>query len=422
MQIIVLHNGNPKIGILSHAGPLANFHLDPGAFTFGPEDLKTHQEIWGRIQSTFDLKTCLVKDLTAKQLVATLRDLEGLRGFYAGCGQEDMARLTQSLIVYLKPNATSVRKYADMDKIDENGTTLVPQSLHDAVREVNNSTRNVFSPKQIPALAERVKYTECHQLALAVLALEKEAQVYPKSFVELAHLEIRDAVRFADTEWKYVTEKSGDAAATIVRKYFEEYFQNEYKAGDRTPGLSRGISLRRTDCSTPAVLAYEMLTVMGLKSGTETILLYKDGKPFPGASATIYNFIESADGARTYYDLCLKPDEQYKFTTNQPIRDRDTGGNNEFELRVLNSGTQDTELYRQLVKEPILKEVITFCAASQNNGGTLPPFLNAFREYIPMMQKLCAFLKQVDLIFGKQEMDAWGKGTQESIRSLYRIF
>lgn len=419
---LVMNSGNFRLGILSYGGPRSNFHPDPGAFALGPEDPKTRQEIWGKVQSTLDLATRLAMQPSPNERAEMLQAIEGLRGYYAGSGQESMARLTQGLIVYLSPNAATVRKYADMGRIDENDQSIVPASLRDTVREVNYLTRNVPSPKDIVALAERVKDTECPQYPLGLLALEQQTQVYPPAVVELAHLEIRDAIRYAGAEWKASTDKSVDDGATIVRKYFEEYFQNEYNFGDHTPGLSGGISLRRTDCSTRAVLAYEMLSGMGFKTGTESILAYKDGKPLPGAAAHIYNFIEAPDGTRVFFDFCRKPGEQYRFESTDAIKKTYAGGQAEIEVRVEHSSTKPGDLYGLLVREPIIDDVRDFCAAFQKHGGTLTAFLFDSPTHIPAMHKLCAYSQEIDRIFGKKEMDAWRTGTQESLRSIFANF
>ena len=201
--------------------------------------------------------------------------------------------------------------------------------------------------------------------------------------------------------------------------FFDEYFLNDYVFSDHTPGFAGGISLRRTDCSIRAILAYEMLSALGFQCGTETILAYKDGKPIPGVLGHIYNFIDAPGKGRLFFDFSRSSDETFRFESAEPIVTTYRAGDARIEVRTTLSSSDPGDVYGQLVAEPVIDDARNFCAAFQKHGGTLAAFLFDNPDQIAVMQRLRWFSEQVDQIFKKNQTTAWIEGTQDSIRSIY---
>ncbi len=254
-----------------------------------------------------------------------------------------------------------------------------------------------------------------------LLTLELESKIYHPEIVNIARLEILEALRFASEEAANNPGMSPQQAGSAVRRFFEERFPNEYSFRDNTPGLSAGLVLRRTDCSTRALIAHEQLKRMGMNAGVEMIVPEKQGREAAGATAHMYNFIELDGGKRMYFDFGRGSHENYTFSDNKEISARYIGSSG-CTAKVILQSTKDSSIYGSVLREPVIDKIRDFCAAFEKADVDLPEFLFANPDWLPAARDLAAFSRAQDRLIGTKESEAWEKGTQDSIRGIYPAF
>ncbi len=140
VSINIVDNREVRVDVLSFGGIRAasgqRRHFEPGVA--GRED---RAAIWQEVFGDLELITRVPEGSAAK--ARAVARLEKLRDAYEIAGDRLLANTCQALIVWTDPDVYTVRKYADLGKIEDNQLNLVPDQFREKIAFVNELTKNV---------------------------------------------------------------------------------------------------------------------------------------------------------------------------------------------------------------------------------------------------------------------------------------
>jgi len=372
-------------------------------------------EAWVVAAGLLQLGECAkIPDLSSEGLALFTH----LREKHIALGEPFLGSLAQAMCCIRAQSADAFRAYVDMGRISPEEMDQVPPALQNYVRTVNYITRNFPSRSSLEALEARVNHITPPSGLRQLIELEESAGIISKGSARIAQLEIQRAAYFARTEAAKLEKVTSDYAIQIVRRFFDEDFANDYRFRDSIQGLGSGLALRRTDCSTRALVAREMLRLMGFEAGAEILLAQKDGVDAPNIPGHMYNFLKHSDGFKTYVDFCVSPDQAFVFLNNEPII-RHYLGDSQYTARVLLSSSDSSAVYSAVIREPVNEAIFEFVQLFEAAGKALPEFLDLHPEAKDLVKRLRSYSDAQDKHFGSSESEPWEDGSQGAIRRLY---
>lgn len=407
-----------EIFIVCNAGSKAKLQANSQVFMEDVLSPAGRKQAWERIFKNIGLSEAFPPATESLQ-DGTLHHLQLLKTYYQVGGDKVMTSFTQGLIagVNLK-KLDELREYVDLGRVTKEQIKLAPEILATKIDKVNEYTKFMPTQEELLQRQDRVKDIPLTGTVEAVLKLEYQAQVFSGNIVSVAEIEIREAKRYA-------LEKGGknvdpNKAGEIVRSFFEEHTKSFYDFLDNPQGLAGGIAIRRTDCSTRAIIAYEMFKAMNVKSGTEFMIAQENGRDRDGVQAHLVNWIELPDGKKRYFDFGNASDQPYAFDSDKPIIEHYLNGSERTARTEIRSG--DPNIYGAIIREPILPELIGFFSKFSKGTGDLSDFLKTNPEEIEGVKKITNYLRIQDRLFNSKDLEPWASGKRQQLLDAYKGF
>ncbi len=375
-------------------------------------------QIWARAGEIFRLGQC---EDRPDFIQHSIERYEKLRDHYAISGDLFLQKLAQAMLCNSFTRVDTLRRYADLGGIRPDELGQVPPLMLRSVSYANYLARNLPSRSTIEVYNARVKDTEPAPTLYGLVELERLANVVSGDTAAIAQVELKRAMHYAESEIAKLSEPKVEDAIAIVRKYFEQEFSNDYRFRNSFEGVASGMVIRRTDCSTRALVAREMLRRVGADAGAEVIFPQEDGVDVPGLPGHMYNFINLSDGSRLYVDFTTPSDGDFSFPDHEEIFRRYVGSSG-FTPQIRMSSTDDSAVLSVTVREPVLQQIKAFTAAFAASGKDLEGFIADKPEFKDLVEFLKNYSRQQDKLFETSESPLWERGTQESIRELYAQF
>jgi len=353
-------------------------------------------------------------DLAAKaeQVFSALHEqYEQARDFF-------LRKLAQAMVCATGKSVEPYRRYLDYGRIGPDEMEQVPEPLRAQVLSLNYLTRDMPSRSALEIQAERMKNVKAPAHLIHLVTLEERAKLISPDSADIARTEIKNAMFYARSEFAKYAEPTIGNGIEIVRKFFEEDFANEYRYRDSIQGVGSGLVFRRTDCSTRALIAREMLRAMYIDAGVEIIVAQKEGRDAEGIAGHMYNIVRAPNGSTIFVDFCTSKGKDCIFDTNTHFLQRYVGDSG-YSARVLVSSSDDGDVYAAILREPVMDELTAFVRAFEAEKTDLEGFLNAHPEAEELIKRLQEYSKHQDELFGTKETELWRQGTQESLRQLY---
>ncbi len=355
-----------------------------------------------------------IPDLAAK----AQHVFSALRDKYEQEGDFFSRNLAQAMVCATGKSVEPYRRYVDYGRIGPDAMEQVPAPLRIQVISLNGLTDNMPSRSALEVQAERMKDVEAPAHLIRLVTLEERTGLISADCAAIARTEIKNAIFYAHSELAEYTEPTLENGIGIVRKFFEEDFANEYRYRDSFQGVGSGLALRRTDCSTRALIAREMLRAMNIDAGAEIIVAQKDGSDAEGIPGHMYNFIRVPNGTTRFVDFCTPVGKEFIFDTNTHFLERYVGDSG-YTARVLMSSSNDGAVYAAMLREPVTNDIAAFVRAFEAGKADLEDFLKANPEATELVESLKAYSKHQDELFGTEETELWLQGTLASLRKLY---
>lgn len=347
-------------------------------------------------------------------------DLNLLQTYYSAKGKDFFVSLTQALSIYFSATPSSIRRYGDLGMLNSAAIKHLPDEFKSAVTQVKELTRNVPGSDYLRKIEARTRHIELSPHLQTLLSLEKGSEIYSLRIVDVATLELKEAVRFAK-EKAGQTQVDPKKAGEIVRSFFEEHFPGEYNYSDDTPGVSAGIVTRRTDCSTRAVIAHEMFGALNVKNGLYYMMVQKDGEDIPTAPAHVINWVSAENGEeKIFFDFGQTGQKQYKYSEPKAVVEHYLGSSG-LKARTTEFNNP-AEIFGALVREPILSLLREFMPKYAQENLDLPDYLRAHPETIALVRRIVSYLEKQDELFQSNEAAPFKNGSREEILKEFGAF
>jgi len=348
----------------------------------------------------------------AKDLLEQLREAHLTQGDYFS------ARVAQALICRNTQGAEPHRRFVEMGGLSPEELTKIPAPISARVAHANYLARNLPSASKLEVMRVLTADVEVPIGIADLINLEERSGVIGAESASVARVEAKNAIYYAQQELKKHADPTIQDGLQIVRAYFEEAFPNDYRFRDPIQGVGTGLALRRTDCSTRALLSLAMLRAMGFDAGAEIIMAQHNGLDVPNEAAHMYNYVADKDGVKIFADFCSNKGATFVFPNNELISAKYVGSSG-YTARVVLQSTSLPKIYGILVREPVQKMMIEFAAALlESKNETVTDFVQENPEWkskADLLQKYAGFQ---DEIFGTKELHLWAEGSREAIRKL----
>jgi hypothetical protein len=367
---------------------------------------------------TLDRAVGLIEDGSVRVNNAAVNRIEALQDFYGNSGDLLAQRLAQAILSeYLKVGQSGdpILRYVKLGPITAEEMARFPDNLRLRIEDVNFLARNLPNEIDREIIESRIIGTAIPQYLAGVIELEERAGVITPATAERASLEAKNAIYYARMEFSQLKEPTVEAALWIVRKYFEQDNPSDYRFQGNIGGLALPLCIRRTDCSSRALVAMEMLKAMGFEAGAEVIGADQDGIP---QISHMYNFVRTKDEQYTFADFSATGQERFIHENRSIIMERYVGDSG-LTARVQLSSSDPGILYGFLIDEPVIDLKREFQEAFKKAGKDLEPFLTDYPEWGDRVEVLRRYSTIKDEIFGTKEGPRWQSGTHESIRALH---
>lgn len=413
----LLDSGDFQVGIISKPGDKAG---TVPALEKLSSDLSTHDsraQVWAENLAILALGEIAA---SSQDVNIATTSIENLRSFYESTGDTLSARLAQAILTKNAKSVDPLIRYVSMGVLTAEEMLVVPEFLRGRVEHANFLTRNMPRDTQRQVMRERVAAIELPAGIAGLIDLEEQAGLVTATIADAARVEAKNAIHYAKEKITENVKPTVADAISIVRDYFEEAYPSDYRFRDSIHGLATGLAIRRTDCSTRAILAMEMLKAMGCEAGAEIISPQKDGKDISGQPGHMYNYVFGLEDVKIYVDYCTPKSKKYIFPDNREIIDQYVGDSG-LNVKILVHSSDASIVYGMLVNEPVVELIQDFGNAFRTANDDLPTFLQKTPSWHPTVELLWKFSKAKDEIFGTSEVRLWEEGTQAAIRELYNL-